>query len=125
MASEQTAAALAVRAVRALFALDAVVTAQELLRVTAEGRPRATATVLALHAALIFRGRFSSTQELAIASFELLDREGRRRGGASAPLRGPRTHARRWRTGLRAPLPGKRTLAPLRGTGTSASHHTP
>jgi hypothetical protein len=96
MAGKQTPAALAVGAVRALLALDAVVAADELLRVSAKGRPRAPAAVLALHAALIFRGRLSSPQQFAIASFEFLDRKARP-GGARTPVQ--RRHSPgRWNT---------------------------
>ena len=71
LASEQAFGALAMRRVRALHALDAVVAADQVLRVPAEGALRAAAASLTADALVVVALRLELGDELAVASFEL------------------------------------------------------
>jgi hypothetical protein len=62
-------------AVAALFAFDAIVTADELARVSTERRRVAGQAVLTLHATVVIRGGLVCAEQFPIASLELLHSE--------------------------------------------------
>jgi hypothetical protein len=75
LARGEAARCLAVRRVAAVDALDAVVAADEALRMPAEGALRAAATGLALDAAIVVDARLECAEQLAVARFELVQGE--------------------------------------------------
>jgi hypothetical protein len=75
LAGGEAARGLAVGGVAAIDALDAVVAADEALRMPAEGALRAAATGFALDAAVVVDAGLEGAEQLAVASFELVQRE--------------------------------------------------